>query len=187
MAYFRYAFVLMALFALFACSDDDVKEITDDTATRIYNKIKGTYEGVVRVDNTTCPVTIIVANDEFTIKRLPLRPILKVIFPNEKELEEAVTSAGETTTFVAPVVGLAVMTNTSVLSMDPTDIVFMVTVGGKQKQVSALMEAYASWNSVWDELTVDMNVKELFCDGQSYSLTDNRIIYYIDNAHKPAE
>ena len=79
------------------------------------------------------------------------------------------------------------MTNTSVLSMDPTDIVFMVTVGGKQKQVSALMEAYASWNSVWDELTVDMNVKELFCDGQSYSLTDNRIIYYIDNAHKPAE
>ena len=140
MTYFRYAFVLTALFALLACSDDAV-EITEGSATGIYNDIKGTYEGVVPVGNESRPVPIVVANDEFTIKRLPLEPILKAVFTEQKELEEAVASSGETTTFTAPIVQMAVTSNTVALSMDPTDIVFTVTVGGERKQVSALMES----------------------------------------------
>ena len=186
MTYFRYAFVLTALFALLACSDD-VDVITEGSATGIYNDIKGTYEGVVPVGNESRPVTIVVANDEFTIKRLPLEPILKAVFTEQKELEEAVDSSGETTTFTAPIVQMAVTSNTVALSMDPTDIVFTVTVGGERKQVSALMESVCMLNSVWGDLSVAMNAKELYCDGRSYSLTDNRVTYLIDGAKKAAQ
>lgn len=185
MTYFRYAFVLMALFSLLACSDDDPVEVNEESATRIYNEIKGTYEGKVRVGNEMLPVIIVIADDEFSVKRLPLRPILQRIFTNESELEEALKSVGETTTFTAPIETLSVMANTSVLKMEPTDLVFEVTVGGERKNGSALIEAYASWMKTWGELSVNMNVVELYCDGQQYSLKDNRIVFVIDNAKKP--
>ena len=69
--------------------------------------------------------------------------------------------------------------------MEPTDLVFSVSVGGERKQVSALIESYASWVRQWGDLSVQMNVVELFCDGQKYSLTDNRVEYLIDSAKKP--
>ncbi len=185
MTYFRYVFVLLALFSFWACSDDDPVEINEDTATKIYNDIKGTYEGKVRVGNEMMPVTIVVANDEFTVKRLPLQPILQRIFTDQHAMEEALKSAGEITTFTAPVTSLRVDTNSSMLIMEPTDLVFSVTVGGERKQVSALIESYASWVRQWGNLSVQMNVVELFCDGQKYSLTDNRVEYLIDSAKKP--
>ena len=184
MTYFRYVFVLLALFSFWACSDDDPVEINEDTATKIYNDIKGTYEGKVRVSNEMMPVTIVVANDEFTVKRLPLQPILQRIFTDQHAMEEALKSAGEITTFTAPVTSLRVDTNSSMLIMEPTDLVFSVTVGGERKQVSALIESYASWVRQWGNLSVQMNVVELFCDGQKYSLTDNRVEYLIDSAKK---
>ena len=67
MTYFRYAFVLMAFFVLSACSDDNPVEINENTATKIYNEIKGTYEGYVRVGNDSHPVTIVVANINQTV------------------------------------------------------------------------------------------------------------------------
>ena len=146
--YFRYVFVLLALFSFWACSDDDPVEINEDTATKIYNDIKGTYEGKVRVGNEMMPVTIVVANDEFTVKRLPLQPILQRIFTDQHAMEEALKSAGEITTFT-------------------------------------VIESYASWVRQWGNLSVQMNVVELFCDGQKYSLTDNRVEYLIDSAKKP--
>lgn len=185
MTYFRYVFVLLALFSFCACSDDDPVEINEDTATKIYNDIKGTYEGKVRVGNEMMPVTIVVANDEFTVKRLPLQPILQRIFTDQHAMEEALKSAGEITTFTAPVTSLRVDTHSSMLIMEPTDLVFSVTVGGERKQVSALIESYASWVRQWGNLSVQMNVVELFCDGQKYSLTDNRVEYLIDSAKKP--
>ena len=124
MTYFRYVFVLLALFSFWACSDDDPVEINEDTATKIYNDIKGTYEGKVRVGNEMMPVTIVVANDEFTVKRLPLQPILQRIFTDQHAMEEALKSAGEITTFTAPVTSLRVDTNSSMLIMEPTDLVF---------------------------------------------------------------
>lgn len=183
--YFRYAWVLMALLAFVGCSSNDPEEINEDTATRIYNELKGTYEGSVRVGNEMRRVTVIVANDEFTVKQLPLLPILQRIFTNQGELEEALKSAGETSTFTAPVLNISVMANSSLLTMDPADLVFTVTVGGERKQVSALISAYANWVKQWGEMSVQMNVIELFCDGQKYQLTDNRIEYFIDNAKKP--
>ena len=185
MTYFRYVFVLLALFSFCACSDDDPVEINEDTATKIYNDIKGTYEGKVRVGNEMMPVIIVVANDEFTVKRLPLQPILQRIFADQHAMEEALKSAGETTTFTAPVTSLRVDTHSSTLLMEPTDLVFSVIVGGERKQVSALIESYASWVRQWGDLSVQMNVVELFCDGQKYSLTDNRVEYLIDSAKKP--
>lgn len=187
MTYFRYAFVLMAFLALSACSDDNPVEINENTATKIYNEIKGTYEGYVRVGNDSHPVTIVVANDEFTVKRLPLQPILKRFFTNERQLDQALKSAGETTTLKAPVVNISVLANSSMLTMDPVDVVMSVNVDGERKQVSALIESIAQWNKSWGELSIVMNVKELFYDGQKYNLTDNRIEYYIDNAKKIVE
>ena len=58
MTCFRYVFVLMALLSLWSCSDDEAKEVSAGTATEIYNKIKGTYEGSVRVVNESRRVTI---------------------------------------------------------------------------------------------------------------------------------
>ena len=186
MAYFKYAFVLMALFSLLACSDDDPEEMNTDTGTMIYNEIKGTYEGSVRVENEMLPVIIVVANDEFTVKRLPLLPILKRIFTSQSELEEALKSVGETTTFTAPIVNLTV-TRTSLLTMDPTDLVLTVTVNGERRQVSALIQSYANWVRSWGTLSAEMRVVELYCDGKKFDLTDNRIEYLIDDAKKPKE
>ncbi|MBP5388451.1 MAG: DUF4840 domain-containing protein [Prevotella sp.] len=182
--YFRYAWVLMALLTFVGCSSNDPEEINEDTATRIYNELKGTYEGSVRVGNEMRRVTVIVANDEFTVKQLPLQPILERIFTNQGELEEALKS-GETSTFTAPILNIGVTTNSSLLTMEPTDLVFTVTVGGVRKQVSALISAYANWVKQWGEMSVQMNVVELFCDGQNYQLNDNHIVYFIDNAQKP--
>ena len=185
--YFRYAFVLMAFFAFSACSNDNPVEINENTATKIYNEIKGTYEGYVRVGNDSRPIIIVVANDEFTVKRLPLQPILKRIFTNERQLDQALKSAGETTTLKAPVVNISVLANSSMLTMEPVDVVMSVTVDGEKKQVSVLIESIAQWNKSWAELSAAMKVKELFCDGQKYNLTDNGIEYYIDNAKKIVE
>lgn len=184
MTIYKYVFALAVLLSCFACTDDDTVEINEDTATRIYHEIKGSYEGYVRVGNEMRPVTVVVANDEFTVKRLPLLPILQRVFTNQGELEEALKSVGETTTFTAPVVNLSVMTSSSLLTMDPADVVVTVTVGGERKQVSALIESYANWVKQWGELSVGMNVLELYCDGQTYNLTDNHIEYFIDNAKK---
>ena len=185
--YFRYAFVLMAFFAISACSDDNPVEINENTATKIYNEIKGTYEGYAKVGNDSHPITIVVANDEFTVKRFPLQPIFKRIFTNERQLDQALKSVGETTTLKAPVVNIGVLANSSMLTMEPVDVVMSVTVDGEKKQVSVLIESIAQWNKSWAELSAAMKVKELFCDGQKYNLTDNGIEYYIDNAKKIVE
>ena len=187
MSYLKYVLVLVSVLSLFACSDDDPVEINEDTATMIYNDIKGTYEGNVRVGNETRPVRIIIANDEFTIKQLPLQPILQRVFTDQGQLEEVMKSAGETTTFTAPVSNLSVMSNSSVLTMEPSDLVLTVTEGNQHKQLSVLIQAYASWARSWGDLTVEMYAIELYYDGKKYDLTNNRIEYFIDNAKKPKE
>ena len=187
MSYFKYVLVLVSVLSLFACSDDDPVEINEDTATMIYNDIKGTYEGNVRVGNETHPVRIIIANDEFTIKQLPLQPILQRVFTDQGQLEEVMKSVGETTTFTAPVSNLSVMSNSSVLTMEPSDLVLTVTEGNQHKQLSVLIQAYASWARSWGDLTVEMYAIELYYDGKKYDLTYNRIEYFIDNAKKPKE
>lgn len=183
--YFRYAFMLMAMFCFVACSDDDTEGVNEQTATDIFNEIKGTYEGKTRVGNDMWPVTIMVANDEFTIKQLPVLPIIQRIFTSQHDQEEALKEVGETTTFVAPITNLGVVSSSAMLGMEPTDLVLTLDVGGEHKQISALIESYASWVRAWGNLSVKMNVVELNYDGNPYSLTDNRIEYFIDMAQKP--
>ena len=96
-------------------------------------------------------------------------------------------SVGETTTFTAPVSNLSVMSNSSVLTMEPSDLVLTVTEGNQHKQLSVLIQAYASWARSWGDLTVEMYAIELYYDGKKYDLTNNRIEYFIDNAKKPKE
>ena len=187
MTCFRYVFVLMALLSLWSCSDDEAKEVSAGTATEIYNKIKGTYEGSVRVVNESRRVTIVVGNDEFTVRQLPLEPILSVVFKSEKELDEALASAGAVATFTAPIVNISLLSSSSLLNMEATDLVFTVKVGGQSMPVSVLMESYAMWNSTWGTLTVQMNAQELYCDGRRHDLTDNHINYFIDDAKRPSE
>ena len=185
MTYLKYVLMLVMLVSFSACSDDDPVEINEDTATMIYNDIKGTYEGGVRVGNETLPVTIVVANDEFTVKRLPLQPILQKVFTDQRQLEEAMKSVGETATFIAPISNISVMTSSSLLTMEPADLVLSVTVGGERKQLSVLMQSYANWVRSWKELSVEMLAVELYYDGVKYDLTNNSIEYFIDNAKKP--
>ena len=187
MAYFRCLFVLTALLFLWSCSGDEAKEVNAGTATEVYNKIKGTYEGTVRVGNESRRVTVVVGNDEFSVRQLPLEPILRVVFPSQKELDEALASVGEVTTFTAPIVNISLLPSSSLLNMAATDLVFTVKVGGQSLPVTVLLESYALWNSTWATLSVQMNARELYCDGRRFDLTDNHINYFIDDAKQPSE
>jgi hypothetical protein len=153
-----------------------------NTAQEMYDSMRGTYVGNVMVDNLPQKIYVTIAND-FTVKQLPLKPLLQRVFTDETEMEAALKSA-QNVVFTAPTKDMAIVSGNAYLFMEPTDLVFNVTVDGKTKAVSALLESTAYVNRPTDELSLNIDVKELSYDGKSYDLKTNGIKYVMDNAKK---
>lgn len=176
----------LAVYSLMMCCvmscSESATEINEKTAQQMYNSIKGTYVGNVMVDNIPQAVYVSIAND-FSVRQLPLKPILQRIFNKESELTQALASA-KGIIFTAPTDQMTIIKENIYLSMVPTDWVFSVTVNDQTYQVTAMTEAEAYVNYSTNILTLNMNVTELLCNGKSYDVKTNRINYYIDIANK---
>ena len=170
--------------ALTACSSDSTTEFTEGNAQDIYNRLKGIYQGPVIVENIPQNVTITIAND-FSVKRLPLKPILSRIFNDESLLAEAISSAHDVV-FIAPTQNLQVTVYNVHLTMEPTDFIFHVTVGGKVYQINAFTKSEVyKINS--NTISANLEITELLCDGTPYDLSNTPIIYYVDLANRLAD
>lgn len=173
----------LAIICLSACSEA-ATEINERTAQEIYNGIRGTYVGNVVVDNIPQAVFVSI-EDDFTVRQLPLKPILERIFTNATELTEALSSARDVV-FKAPTENMTISGNSVLLVMAPNDLLFSVNVNGQPNQVAVSIESAVMVNSYTEELSLSMEIKELFYDGKSYDVKTNRITYYIDVAAKLA-
>ena len=68
--------------------------------------------------------------------------------------------------------------------MEETDLAVDVTVDGKPYKVFALMYLETLYKMDTSTLSLNMNVKELTCDGKSYDVSTNKINYFVDSAQK---
>lgn len=174
--------LLLILSCCVGCSSDEPTQVSNDYAQQLYNSIKGTYIGNVMIDNIPQEVHVIIGND-FTVRRLPLKPVLSRIFTNEAELNEAIRSARDVV-FTAQTDNMTVSGTNVLLTMKPSDLLFPVTVGDKKFQIAVRFSTSSYINSATSELSLNMNVTELFCDSHSYEVTTNQINYYVDIAQK---
>ncbi len=176
----------LAVYSLMMCfvmsCSESATDMNVNTAQQMYDSMRGTYVGNVMVDNLPQKVYVTIA-DDFTVKQLPLKPLLQRIFTDETEMEAALKSA-QNVVFTAPTKDMTIVNGNVYLTMEPTDLVFNVTVDGKTKAVSALLETTVYVYRPTDELSLSINVKELSYDGQSYDVKTNGISYIMDNAKK---
>ena len=169
---------LLVLLCCYGCSETTT-EMNEGTAQQMYNAIKGTYAGNIMVDNVPQQIHLTIGND-LTVKYLPVRPILERIFTGAA-LDEAERTAGAVV-FTATIDQMLVVEGNAYLLLEPTDLVFSVTVEGKTYPVAALMEGSLFANRSYDELSMNLNVTDLHCDGTSYDMKTNGVNYYVDNA-----
>lgn len=181
----RNLFLMLGLLALNACSEDTAQSYNVDDAQQIYNQMKGTYNGTVMVNNLPTALQIYIASD-FTVKYLPTYPILSHVFTSSGELEEAVNSM-EKVTFTAQTDNMGVGEQSTVLTLKPSDLVFNVKVGGKEKEVVVSFQTIVYRDNRYGNLTVNIQATELYCDGTAYSLKDNGIVYFVDCATKVSD
>ena len=171
---------LFVLLCCYGCSESS-SEINENSGQQMYNAIKGTYAGTVMVDNIPQKLRVTI-DTALTVRYLPLRPILERIYTGVT-LDEAEKTAGSVV-FTAPIDQMVISQGNAYLTLEPTDLVFSVKVDGKVYSVAALMNGTLFANRAYDELSVDLNVSELYCDGKSYDMTKNGVNYYVDNAKK---
>ena len=176
---FRIVFSAMLIMLFMACSDDENREVTVVDAQKAYNEAKGTYAGVVLDENVPVKVNISLG-DDFTIKYLPVAPLLSRFFSGS-ELDEAVASV-KGPTFSAPTVDMVLVGSLMYVSMEPTDWMFTAKVGGVEYRVSALLSATLCYSRAYDKVSVSIGVDELFCEGQKADLSSNSISWLIDEA-----
>ena len=174
----------MALMGCVACDEGTEPSYTDEYGQQAYNDMKGTYEGNIMVNNLPQKLSVTIGND-FTVRPLPAAPMLERIFTAEGELDKALRSA-QNITFKAPTDKMALTGVTSLLTMEPTDLQFSVTVDDKSYEVTALIESSVYVNLGTHELSMNMDVVNLYCDGKSYDVKTNRINYFVDIARKVA-
>jgi len=155
--------------------------MNEGTAQQMYNSIKGTYVGNIMVDNIPQKINVSIGND-LSMRYLPLRPILGHVFSGA-DLDEAEKSVGSVT-FTIPLDQMMIAEGNIYLTLEPTDLVFSVTVDNKPHTVSALMEGTAFANKSTDNLTLSLDVTALNCEGIAYDLKNNGINYFVDNAKK---
>jgi len=169
----------VAVIIIASCSSDSTKEYSKENAQEVFNDLKGTYQGSVLVNNLPQNVTITIGND-FVVRRLPLKPILEKIFIDESQITEALSSAHDVV-FTAKVQNIQITTYNVLLTMEPTDFIFRVSVNGKDYQIDAFIksEAYKINNNT---INANLEITELTCDGTAYDITKSPIIYYIDLA-----
>ncbi len=166
-----------------ACSEDNKETIYDEgKAQAVLNRIKGTYTGNVIIDNIPRQVSVIIS-DNFSIKQLPLKPILERIFTDEKMLSDALASS-ENVDFSAPLENMTIASKEVFLKVEGTDLQVIVLVGGKSYQISAMMESSVYINMSTNALSLNIDITELLCDGHSYNVKTNKINYFIDIANK---
>ncbi len=178
---FRVILSTIFVFTLSACSSDNTKEYSQESAQQVFNNLKGTYQGPVLIDNIPQTVAITIGND-FSVKRLPLSPILKKIFTDENQLKEALSSTNDIT-FTAKIQNIQITTLNALLTMETTDFIFKVKVGGKDYQVNSLIKSEV-YQINDNTISVNIEVKELSCEGMVYDLTKNPITYNIDLASR---
>jgi len=177
------AFILsvLCLTAFNSCSVDSKKEVTVVDAQKAYNDMKGTYTGRVTDENVPVEVTMTFATD-FTLRGLPVTPLLKRFFSDE-ELDEALKTA-RPAAFVAPTSAMQIAGDQVYVWMEPTDWSFEVTVDGKTYRVNALLAVVTLYSNNYKTLSADIMVKELTCEGITADMTNNGISYLVDNANK---
>ena len=178
---FRVILSTIFVFPLSTCSSDNTKEYSQESAQQVFNNLKGTYQGPVLIDNIPQTVAITIGND-FSVKRLPLSPILKKIFTDENQLKEALSSTNDIT-FTAKIQNIQITTLNALLTMETTDFIFKVKVGGKDYQVNSLIKSEV-YQINDNTISVNIEVKELSCEGMVYDLTKNPITYNIDLASR---
>lgn len=171
---------LLLLLCCYGCSDSST-EMNEGRAQEMYNSIKGTYDGNIMVDNIPQTINISVGND-LTMRYLPLRPILRHIFSGS-ELDKAENSAGKVS-FTIPFDQMIISNGNIYLTLEPTDLMFSLTIDGKVYAGSALIEGTAFVNKATDNLTLSLDVTALYCDGIAYDLKNNGINFFVDNAKK---
>lgn len=144
--------------------------------------MRGTYIGNVMVNNL--PVrTYVTIDNELTVRQLPTEPILRRVFTDEKELEEAVASV-PSVVFTAQTDNMVISGNNIMLSMLPNDLLFTAQVSDKTYHVAVRMTSTTLVNIITNELSLNMDATELYCDGQAYDVKTNGINYFIDIANK---
>ena len=176
-------FVLFALclMALTSCSDDTKKEVTVEDAQQAFNDLKGTYVGYVMDENVRTRVAMTIGQ-ELTVRDLPVTPLLKKFF-EDKELTEALKTV-KVEKYTASAVNMTILGDRVYVVMEPTDWAFSVTVNGETHQVYALLSAEVMYNNSYKTLSMNVEVKELSCDGTIADLTQNGISYFVDSATK---
>ena len=173
--------LLLGLLILGACSESNDEGYDVNGAQQEYNRMKGTYQGNVVVNNLPATVQIVIDKD-FTVKNLPSYPILSRIFTGS-ELDAAESSL-EKVTFVAETDQMLITDGYLLLTMHPGDLQFQVMVNGKAHDIVATFQARAYRNNLYGDLSVNMIASELYCDGVSYDLSQNGISYLVDSAKK---
>jgi hypothetical protein len=68
--------------------------------------------------------------------------------------------------------------------MEPTDWTFTATVNNEKYDVSVLMSATVLYSHTYDNLSANIVVNELYCNGQKADLSSNYISWLIDEATK---
>lgn len=173
-----YLLLLMSVI-LTACSVDSETDLTVADAQKAYNDAKGSYKGIVMVDNV--PATVYMNVDqEFTIRDLPVTPLLRRFLSGE-ELDAAVASVKERI-FKAPTSSMIIIGDLVYVTMEPTDWIFTATAGNEKYDVSALMSVTICYSHTYDNLSASIIVDELFCNGQKADLSSNTISWLIDEA-----
>ena len=175
-------YILLSLcIVLLACSDDSKTELTVVDAQKAYNDAKGTYKGYVMDNNIPATVYMTIGQD-FSIRDLPVTPLLKRFFSG-KELDEAVASVKERI-FNAPTLSMSIVGDLVYITMEPTDWTSTATVNNEKYDVSVLMSATVLYSHTYDKISADIVVDELFCNGQKADLTSNTISWLINEATK---
>jgi len=177
----KFAFFALLACCLTACGDSGI-EVNEDSGQEIYNSTKGTYVGNILVDNIPQKITITIG-ENFTVKPLPMKPILERVFTNEEELEQALASV-QNVTFSAPIIQMSVASGYIYFLMEDTDLTVDVTVEGKSHKVFALISSETLFDMYSSALSLNMYVKELNFEGKSYDVTTNKINYFVDSAQK---
>ena len=176
-------FTLSALLAccLAECDSSSI-EVNENSGQEIYDNTKGNYVGNIFVNNIPQEINITIS-ENLTVKPLPMKPILERVFTDEAQLNQALSSA-QNISLSAPIIQMSVASGYIYFLMEETDLVVDVTVDGKPYKVFALMYLETLYKMDTSTLFLNMNVKELTCDGKSYDVSTNKINYFVDSAQK---
>jgi len=166
-----------------ACGDNNQDTYSVEDAQKTFDSLKGTYVGNVMDGNVPSRASITIGRN-FSVRDLPLRPLLAPFFSDEELAEALATLKG--LVYQAPTVNMIVSEDFSqvLVTMEPTDWQFTVKAGGVEYAIDALMSAEVLYYVNTDKLSMNIEVQSLTCNGQAADLSMNTISYFIDQAER---